>query len=200
MSDFYESGVNIDDYVLLRTIIDEEISLGDKEIDELSKKISDALEIARCAEREVLELEKKRKSLSRRRRAVSEAIAKEKDIPLNDDEIAQIRFRRENVSNEIAFLTEKSGKKISIGESLVVGRESTCDFVIPDMTVSRRHAHFFRENGSWWVEDLGSKNGVKIDGKKIESNQRIRLFPSAQIRLGAAEFIFNLEFSVSSDS
>ena len=51
-------------------------------------------------------------------------------------------------------------------DSFVVGRRSYCDLVLNDHTVSREHARFVREGGRWRVEDLQSRNGVWINGKR----------------------------------
>ena len=48
---------------------------------------------------------------------------------------------------------------------VVVGRMSTCDVVLSDPNVSRRHAELRREGTDWVVEDLGSTNGTLVDGK-----------------------------------
>ncbi|MBS2021924.1 MAG: FHA domain-containing protein [Deltaproteobacteria bacterium] len=51
---------------------------------------------------------------------------------------------------------------------LVCGRDPGCDFVLQSKEVSRRHARFFVEDGVLHVEDLGSHNGVWIDGARAE--------------------------------
>lgn len=54
------------------------------------------------------------------------------------------------------------------GESLEIGRSTRCDIVIADRFLSRRHARIYRETGSWFVEDLGSRNGTLVNGRKID--------------------------------
>ena len=44
--------------------------------------------------------------------------------------------------------------------AVVVGRSSTCDIVVDDPNVSRRHAEIRREDGAYWIVDLGSTNGL----------------------------------------
>jgi adenylate cyclase len=57
------------------------------------------------------------------------------------------------------------GKPILLNkESLVVGRRPGCDIVITDPSVSGRHCHLERKNGSWFVRDLDSRNGTRING------------------------------------
>lgn len=54
------------------------------------------------------------------------------------------------------------------GKEVVVGRLTTCDIVIPDETVSRQHARFFRGENGWYVEDLQSRNGTFVNGARID--------------------------------
>ncbi len=51
--------------------------------------------------------------------------------------------------------------------SCVVGRRPLCDLVLDSHAVSREHAKFTKRNGSWFVEDLQSRNGVYVNGKRI---------------------------------
>ncbi len=50
------------------------------------------------------------------------------------------------------------------GSRLSVGRLSSCDLALPDTTVSREHAAVVRRNDAWWVVDLGSTNGTRVNG------------------------------------
>jgi pSer/pThr/pTyr-binding forkhead associated (FHA) protein len=54
-----------------------------------------------------------------------------------------------------------------------VGRAPDCDLVLSDDDVSREHAAFERRWQGVFVRDLGSKNGLEIDGKKVRGEQRV---------------------------
>lgn len=61
----------------------------------------------------------------------------------------------------------------------VLGRESH-DLVLPVSAVSRRHAELRRENGTWIVRDLGSRNGTLVNGRpvteaELESMDELRI-------------------------
>jgi len=51
---------------------------------------------------------------------------------------------------------------------LVIGRSRDCDITVEDANVSRRHAEVHTEDGAYWLVDLGSTNGVELNGKRIE--------------------------------
>jgi len=49
----------------------------------------------------------------------------------------------------------------------VVGRSADGDVVIPNPSVSRRHALLWRETGRHWIADLGSANGTFVNGEPV---------------------------------
>jgi DNA-binding NtrC family response regulator len=51
---------------------------------------------------------------------------------------------------------------------VVVGREAPSDLVVPEPTLSRRHARFYVDGADVLVEDLGSRNGVAVGGERVE--------------------------------
>jgi DNA-binding NtrC family response regulator len=54
------------------------------------------------------------------------------------------------------------------GKTLVIGRAAPSDITIPDPNLSRTHAKFSWDDQGIWVQDLGSTNGTRKNGKKIE--------------------------------
>jgi pSer/pThr/pTyr-binding forkhead associated (FHA) protein len=65
-------------------------------------------------------------------------------------------------------------REVPIGTTaVVIGRDESADIRVEDKKVSRRHASFKLIDGEPWVEDLGSANGVKINGKRINKRQKI---------------------------
>lgn len=59
-------------------------------------------------------------------------------------------------------------------DSMVIGRSRNCDIVIPSAKVSRQHASISRVEGDFYIEDLGSANGVWINGEKISGRTKIK--------------------------
>jgi hypothetical protein len=50
------------------------------------------------------------------------------------------------------------------GETLVIGRDAECGLVLEDPRVSKQHARLRWTGSGWVVEDLGSKNGTRVNG------------------------------------
>ena len=60
---------------------------------------------------------------------------------------------------------------VAQGVRLVLGTNEACDVVLRDRTVSKRHCEVGCADGSLWVRDLGSKNGVYAGGARVEHAQ-----------------------------
>ena len=58
-------------------------------------------------------------------------------------------------------------------DQIVIGRGAQCEVRIQDDGVSRRQAHLLREQGMLFIEDLGSRNGTWINGKKLAGRQAL---------------------------
>jgi ABC transport system ATP-binding/permease protein len=54
-----------------------------------------------------------------------------------------------------------------IREEITVGRQEGNSIRLTERNISRRHARFYRQNGTLFVEDLGSYNGIKVNGTRI---------------------------------
>jgi len=73
----------------------------------------------------------------------------------------------------------------------VLGRSREADIVLDDANVSRKHAEIRPSGGSWTVRDLGSTNGVKVNGRRIDGAQSLK--PGDVIELGTSHATFELE-------
>lgn len=73
-------------------------------------------------------------------------------------------------------------------EVITFGRAGACDVVLTGPGVSRQHGRFFRDAADrWWVEDLGSKNGILLGGRLIAREQ---LNPGDVITVGNLRLTF----------
>lgn len=75
-------------------------------------------------------------------------------------------------------------------DKLIIGRRESCDIVLRFGNVSGQHARMTLEQGYWFLKDLGSRNGTKVDGFRIS---RKRLDPGAKISF--AKHAFTMEYS-----
>jgi hypothetical protein len=84
------------------------------------------------------------------------------------------------------------GRTAIVGsQGAVLGRSRDCDIVLDDANVSRHHAELRPSGGSWVVRDLGSTNGVKVNGRRIDGAQS--LHAGDAIELGSSRVVFELE-------
>lgn len=77
-----------------------------------------------------------------------------------------------------------------VSERSIIGRTEECDIQIADDTISRNHACIFKEDGSFVLKDLNSRNGVFANHNQIES---ITLREGMVLRLGNVSIL--VEFS-----
>lgn len=83
---------------------------------------------------------------------------------------------------EKAFPLDKNG--------MVIGRSSSCDIILPDMTVSKKHAQIFIYNGRTLIADgvdgKPSANGVYVNDARISG--RVTLKEGDEVKLGVFRF------------
>ena len=72
-------------------------------------------------------------------------------------------------------------------ESFVIGRSRECDIRLADPNVSRKHAEVRHEGPAYWILDLGSTNGLTVNGRR---QQRAKLEHDDRITVGSTELVF----------
>lgn len=72
------------------------------------------------------------------------------------------------------------------GATAVVGREPPCEIVVRDASISRQHARFSMKDGEVWVEDLDSRNGTFLRGRRV---QREQLRGGDEVDVGRARLV-----------
>jgi hypothetical protein len=68
-----------------------------------------------------------------------------------------------------------------------IGREAACDMTLADVTVSRWHASLQRDAGGWLLADLGSTNGTRLNGWRV--NGPIPVRAGDLVSFGTATFV-----------
>jgi adenylate cyclase len=71
---------------------------------------------------------------------------------------------------------------ISSAARLILGRKKAQVDLSPDTQISQNHAVLSYEGGHWWIEDLGSLNGVFVNGTEI--HQKTKISTTDRILLG----------------
>jgi len=95
----------------------------------------------------------------------------------------------------LAYEGPLGGMSWPIDRHLMIGRESTCDIVIDDRQVSRRHAEIkIDDQHEISVDDLDSKNGTYVNGVMIDRGKKLHDGDEVKIAL-IQRFVF-----VSSDA
>lgn len=67
------------------------------------------------------------------------------------------------------FADDEHRLRINDGERLVIGRSRACHVSYPHPSLSKRHAKLVRDGQTLIVRDLGSRNGVRVNGAKVSS-------------------------------
>lgn len=89
-------------------------------------------------------------------------------------------------------------QSLAVGQALplqpvtLVGRDPNNTIVLNDDSASGRHARFSRENGVWWLEDLGSRNGTLLNDLPVS---RPASLANGDI-IGIGNMRFRLEFGL----
>ena len=87
-------------------------------------------------------------------------------------------------------LVPVSGPAIDVvKDQSMVGRDPSCEIVVTDGSVSRRHARFEKRGGAWWVVDQGSANGTYLNSLKVAEQA---LKNNQELRFGALAFRVDL--------
>lgn len=86
-------------------------------------------------------------------------------------------FRSGRIERSLALLSDE----------IAIGRMAGADLELPQPSVSRRHARIRREGGAHVLEDLGSVNGILVDGSRV---RRWVLRPGDRFRIEDFEIVF----------
>jgi len=80
-------------------------------------------------------------------------------------------------------------------EKLLIGRRSSCDICLSFSNVSSHHCELELQEGYWHVRDLGSTNGVKVNGERTLAAP---LMPGDELQIAKSRFL--IQYLVDSDA
>jgi len=92
------------------------------------------------------------------------------------------------VERELVTLSWNGASHEVKSRRVVIGRSRDCDIQLADSNVSRRHAELRQEGASYWIVDLGSTNGMEVNGQRVK---RAKLRSGDTITLGSTEVTFS---------
>jgi hypothetical protein len=105
--------------------------------------------------------------------------------------VAEPLEERARSRHETALLL-MGGRRLVVGPTgVTMGRSRQCDVMVDDPNVSRNHAEIRPRGGSWVLSDLGSTNGSRLNGRRLEGPEVLK--PGDEIELGTTVLKFVLE-------
>ncbi|MEC7716621.1 MAG: FHA domain-containing protein [Planctomycetota bacterium] len=73
-------------------------------------------------------------------------------------------------------------------QRLRLGRREGCDIVLRYANISSHHGLLEIDEGYWFIKDLNSSNGIKVNGRRIMPGTRKRLDPGDKVTFAKHEF------------
>lgn len=107
-----------------------------------------------------------------------------------------VRVRSDSEKHAMAILQMLKGETPRqqfelTGPRTIIGRHPECHIVLELNSVSRQHAQIIHEGDRYCVEDMGSRNGTFVNGKKVKG--RLALKQHDRIKIGEILFTFHLQ-------
>lgn len=100
--------------------------------------------------------------------------------PLGDGDFIRIDDGVETISEGVLFVFSSDGSynkwhtiPLIEKKEFTIGREESCDIILPHITVSKCHAKIVYENKVWYIVDRDSTNGVIINNKRIFGKEKL---------------------------
>jgi adenylate cyclase len=107
--------------------------------------------------------------------------------PIRDDKSSTARPQPER---------EALGQMVPVGggdpipllkRELLIGRRESCDIVLRFANVSAHHCRLFLDGGFWYVKDLKSRNGTRVNGGKVNEH---RIDPGDELTIARHRYEF----------
>ncbi|MGQ9525238.1 MAG: FHA domain-containing protein [Armatimonadota bacterium] len=90
----------------------------------------------------------------------------------------------------LRLVSQRDGRQYALARGThLVGRSDEAQVLIDHPSVSRRHAMLTVDEDSVLVEDLGSTNGTRVDGRLLKPNEPVRLTCRARIAFAEEELV-----------
>jgi serine/threonine-protein kinase len=110
--------------------------------------------------------------------------------------------KKEQAVQKNYILVGPEGQRVELTQaSMVIGLSHPSDPSVPDIdlqalgmlearTASRRHCRIFRDGGVYYVEDMGSMNGSRLNGQTMEANTPYEIHEGDVLQTGRVDLTF----------
>jgi len=92
-------------------------------------------------------------------------------------------------SAALVFRVLNDGRIIRARDEAGIGRSHEHAVILEDLRVSRNHARVIRRGAQAWVEDVGSRNGTYVNGRRIDRPTALRQGDRIEVGTSAVEFL-----------
>ena len=97
---------------------------------------------------------------------------------------------------EVRWKDDRGNCRKSLSADFTMGRGVECEISFSDPMVSRQHAKVSFFAGQWWIEDLQSANGTRVDGNTIK---KILLPTHCEVCLTDTSPLMSISFQANAD-
>lgn len=107
----------------------------------------------------------------------------------------QAPLREERAARAGRAILVVEGKRHAITPGgATIGRSRECDIVLQDSNISRKHAEVRPgAQGAWTIADLGSTNGVRVNGRGVPAGQAQQIGAGDHVTLGTVDARFEVD-------
>jgi len=113
-------------------------------------------------------------------------------VETDDEASDEFPFPRDELDAGQALLLVKRGPNAGStflldADASSLGRDTSSDVFLDDITVSRKHARIERRDGGFFVKDVGSLNGTYVNGEAVEETKLAR---GDEVQIGRFKLVF----------
>lgn len=104
---------------------------------------------------------------------------------------APLQEERASRAGRAVLVAEGKRHAVAVGGASI-GRSRDCDIVLQDSNVSRKHAEIKPGAQGWTITDLGSTNGVRVNGRTVPADRPHPLSPGDHVSIGTVDATFEV--------
>lgn len=102
-----------------------------------------------------------------------------------------VQAQEQRTPSLLAVLLDSEEALRFTAPDITIGRHPSSEWLLADDTVSSQHARLSFHHDQWWLEDLGSRNGTRLNGEPLGAP--VVLADQDQIFCGQVGFTIHIE-------